>query len=232
MRRDESALIRNLPLFVDMEDASFDLLMRAAYFQRFPASVELIAEGEGADFLHIVVEGAVVLYTAHGDRETVMEIVHPITTFILAAAVREQPHLMSARTLEASRILMVPSMNVRAIFEEDPVFARAIIRELARGYRTMVKALKDQKLRTSAERLANYLIRGAAEQGGEGGFRLRIEKRMLASLLGMTPENLSRAFATLSRCGVFVDGAQIQLTSLNELKAFARPTPLIDDPAS
>jgi len=230
VRSDDLTLIRALPLFAEMDDSSFNALMRAAYFQRFPASVALIQEGEPADFLHVVVEGAVALLAGNGRRETIMEIVRPIETFILAAVLREQRHLMSARTIEPSQILMMPSRDVRAIFQEDAVFARAVVRELAGRYRSLVKALKSHKLRTSVERLANYLIRSEAEQGGAGRLRLTLEKRALASFLGMTPENLSRAFAALSRHGVIVDGAEVRLTRPTDLRAFAAPNPLIDDP--
>ena len=159
-----------------------------------------------------------------------MEIVHPIETFILAAVSREQDHLMSARTTEPSQILMMPSQDVRAVFQEDAIFARAVVRELAGRYRGLVKALKSQKLRTSAERLANYLIRSDIEQGSKGQFRLTLEKRALASFLGMTPENLSRAFAALAQHGVTVEGAEVRLAQPTELNAFAQPNPLIDDP--
>jgi CRP/FNR family transcriptional activator FtrB len=230
MNNDDLTLIRALPLFVEMDDARFKALVTAAYFQRFPASVTLIREADPADFLHVVVEGAVALIASDGRHETIMEIVRPIETFILAAVLREQPHLMSARTMEPSQVLMIPSRDVRAIFQEDAIFARAVVRELAGRYRSLVKALKGQKLRTSSERLANYLIRSDAEQGGEGRVRLGLEKRALASFLGMTPENLSRAFAALSRQGVVVDGAEVRLTRPAELAAFAAPNPLIDDP--
>lgn len=232
MRSDELTLIRVLPLFADMEDSRFEALMQAAYFQRFPASVDLIREGDSADFLHVVVEGLVELYSRSGDRETILQIARPIDTFILAAVVRDQAYLMSARTLAPSRILMVPSRDVKTIFLEDVVFARAVVQELAGRYRDMVKALKNQKLRTSVERLANYILRCDHEQGGTGTVRLAIEKRTLASLLGMTPENLSRAFAVLAGHGVAVDGAEIRIVRPAELTAYARPDPLIDDTAS
>lgn len=232
MRTNELALIRALPLFSEMADSRFDSLTQAAYFQRFPASVELIKEGDPADFLHVVVEGIVELYARNNGRETVMQIARPIETFILAAVVRDQVYLMSARTLAPSRILMVPSQDVRKIFLEDTDFARAVVGELASRYRSMVKALKNHKLRGSAERLANYLLHCDQTNGTTGSFRLEIEKRTLASSLGMTPENLSRAFATLSNHGVVVDGSEIQIKRLSDLYAYAQPNPLIDDAGS
>ena len=55
------------------------------------------------------------------------------------------------------------------------------------------------------------------------------DKRTLASLLGMTPENLSRAFNTLKPYGVVVRGNKISLDDLEALTTLAKPNPLIDD---
>ena len=99
--------------------------------------------------------------------------VRPVATFILAATIRDAPYLMSARTLERSRIALIPSQDVRAAFDRDGQFARAIVAELAQCYRSVVKTTKDLKLRTSLERLANYLLREQKRQSGAAAFDLQ-----------------------------------------------------------
>jgi CRP/FNR family transcriptional activator FtrB len=66
-------------------------------------------------------------------------------TFILAATIKNAPYLMSARTLEKSRIVLIPSQDVRAIFDVDGNFARAIVTELAQCYRSVIKSQKDSQ---------------------------------------------------------------------------------------
>jgi len=232
MRKEDRPLIRENPLFSSMEADNFEDLMQAAYFQQFPAGVQMISEGEPADFLHVVFEGTVDLFARNATKNTLIEQVRPYQTFILAAVVRDGVQLMSARTAKTCKILMIPSQNIREVFERDAAFARAVVWELGGRYRGMVKALKNQKLRTSVERLASYLLRQELEQGGNGRLTLPLEKRTLASLLGMTPENLSRAFSTLGPYGVKVDGAVVQLTNRKDLAVLAKQNPLIDDPAS
>jgi len=221
--------IRNLDLFADMTESHFDALMRASYVQNFPPQIELIEEGDPSDFLHIVLSGSVDLFSTWNGRETSMATIRPISTFILAATIKDAPYLMSARTLEKSRIVLVPSQDVRAVFDVDAKFARAIVTELAQCYRTMVKNTKDLKLRTSMERLANYLLRHHDAAGRCTDFGLGTEKRRLASYLGVTPENLSRAFKGLQPYGVQVNGNQITITDRADLERFAKPSPLIDD---
>jgi CRP/FNR family transcriptional activator FtrB len=112
----------------------------------------------------------------------------------------------------------------------DPAFSRAMVTELAGCYREVVKTSKNLKLRSAVERLANYLLHLEAIQNGDGEVALPFEKRLLASFLGMTPENLSRAFNTLGPYGVVVDGARIRFEKRADLQRLAKPTPLIDDP--
>lgn len=221
--------IRRLHLFEDMEDEHFSSLMRGAYVQNFPPQIELITEGDPSDFLHIILKGSVDLFSNWNGRETSMATVRPISTFILAATVREAPYLMSARTLEKSRIALIPSQDVRSVFNADNAFARAVVTELARCYRSVIKNTKDLKLRTSLERLANYILRQQKRAGGAPEFELALEKRRLASFLGMTPENLSRAFKGLQPYGVTVNGNRISIVDQQELAKFAKPSPLIDD---
>lgn len=228
MRAEDKNRVRELALFRDMDEARFEGLLKAAFFQRFPERVVLIQEGGAADFLHVVIDGTVELFATLNKRESTMTVLSPVSTFILAAVLKDAVYLMSARTRTPSQILMIPSQNVRAAMAEDAAFARSIVRELASCYRGVVRNQKNLKLRTGVERLASYLAHQHARQGANGKLELPIDKKTLASMLGMTPENLSRAFSSLRKAGVGVNGPVITIKSLEEVAAIARYAPLID----
>jgi CRP/FNR family transcriptional regulator, transcriptional activator FtrB len=228
MRDDDLTLIRALPLFSGMSESHFASLMKAALFQRFPERVVLIEEGDNPDFLHVVVEGTVELFAHHRGRETTIEIIYPVTTFILAAVAQDDVYLKSARTLSAARILLIPAQSVRDMIGRDAAFARAMINELALRYRDIVRALKNEKLRSGSERLANWILCASDEHEPQGTIELKYEKRTLASRLGMTPENLSRALAHLSAHGICSRGAKIEITDRSALVRFAAPNQLLD----
>lgn len=228
MRPEDMMVLRGLPLLSGMADSCFEALLQSAYLQTFPPGVVLFREGERSDFLFVPVDGHVELFASWRDRETTMSMVGPAEPFILAAVIKDAAYLMSARTTDRSRILMVPSDEVRRAFREDDVFARAIGDELAGCYRQVVRSQKDLKLRSSVERLAAYLLQLHEEAGGTTSVPLELEKRTIAALLGMTPENLSRAFATLRPYGVTVQGPMATLSDLPSLMSLAKPTPLID----
>ena len=223
MRPGERPEIARLPLFREMQDEQRERIFSGAFLQVFPPQLTLFEIGQHADFLHVLVDGLVELYATSAGRDTTMRIIESVTSFIQAAVVTDMPYLMSARTLAPSRILLIPAPLVREVIKEDTALMQATMRELAIAYRNMVRALTDMKLRQSAERLGNLILQQERRQGGTGKVRLRAEKRLLASLLGMTPENLSRAFAVLGSHGLAVNGAELTIVDRAALEAYSKP---------
>lgn len=229
MRAGEKPEIARLPLFREMAERQRERIFAGSFLQVFPPQLTLFELGQRADFLHVLVDGLVELYSTSAGRDTTMRIVEPVTSFILAAVITDMPYLMSARTLAASRILLVPAPLIREVVKEDGALMQATMRELAVAYRDMVRALTDMKLRQSAERLGNLILSQERRQGGTGNVVLRAEKRVLASLLGMTPENLSRSFGILGDHGISVNGPNITIVDRAALETYARPDPVPEE---
>ncbi len=221
--------VKDLALFSGVSDETFRAVTAGAFLQKFPAGTTLLHEGDPVDFLYVLLDGLVELEGTWNDKETTLAVLRPVSTFIFAAVALDADALMSARTVERSDILMLSGEALRRAMRTDPCFSYAATLELAGCYRGLVRSLKNQKLRGGAERLANYLITQKVRQGGAETFTLPHEKRLLASLLGMTPENLSRAFATLTGYGVVVNGPEVTIARPVVLERLAKPDPLIDN---
>lgn len=226
--------LRRVKLLADLDDDQLERLSHGAYLQRFPKGTTLFDPGDAPDFLHVLLEGAVELVgRTAGARETTIEILWPVDCFIAAAALTNTPYLMAARTLEPSQILLLEASNLRRCVREDAGLASIMIALLAGHFRHMVRQVKDLKLRTGTQRLACFLLRLVDETGEEGVARLPFSKGTLASRLGMTAENLSRAFRNLEQAGLEVQGSRIVVHDRGKLEAICRLDELIDkqDPA-
>ena len=232
LRPHELALLKALPLFSEMKEESLATLLDAALLQQFPTGVMLLHEGDHADFLHVLVEGLVEIFTEQNGVEWGIHLINPVTTFILAAVVSDQPYLNSARTLANSRVLLIPAQRVRDIFDRDVAFARVVARELALAYRSSIKKLKGYMARSSVERLANWILAEARKDEVQGTIVVPFDRGTLASHIGTTRENLSRSLALLTDHGVRIRGREIVIDNTEQLEAFARPQRFIDDPAS
>jgi CRP/FNR family transcriptional activator FtrB len=221
--------IRALPLFASVSESVFRNIIGGAFLQRFPAGTTLLMEGDNVDFLYVLLEGSVELGGSWHDKDTVLAILRPISTFILASVVLDAESLMSAHTIERSAILMLSGEALRRAMKQDACMACLVAEELSGGYTGVVRALKNQKLRGGVERLASYLVSLQARLGGPETFDLPHEKRVVASLLGMTPENLSRALVALGNYGVEVNGRQVTVSRPVALERLAKPDPLVDN---
>ena len=232
MRPHELQQLRTLPLFSEMALENLERLLDAALLQQFPAGVVLIHEGAQADFLHVLIDGLAEIYTEQDGGEWGISLINPVSTFILAAIISDQPYLNSARTLVESRVLLIPAKRVREIFDQDVAFARMVANELAFAYRGSVKKLKGYMTRSSVERLANWILAEAQKDTRQGNVVIPFDRGTLASHIGTTRENLSRNLAYLTDHGVRIRGREIVIYDRDQLAVFAQPQRLIDDPAS
>lgn len=230
MRAHELLQVKSLPLFSEMAPEHLENLLDAALLQQFPSHVDLIHEGDSADFLHVLVEGLIEIFSEQDGAEWGIALVEPVSTFILAAVVSDQPYLNSARTIQASRVLLIPAQRVRAVFDQDVAFARIVARELAYAYRGAIKKLKGYMARSSVERLANWILTEAQKNSSQTNVVLPFDRGTLASHIGTTRENLSRSLAQLTDHGVRIRGREIVIDRQDLFEAFARPKRLIDDP--
>jgi CRP/FNR family transcriptional activator FtrB len=136
-------------------------------------------------------------------------------------SILEHINPLSACTLERSELLSVPLKVVHELIDSDLSFVRAVAYHLAQDLRKTIEDFKNDRLRTSVERLAAWILLSDKESGSTGRFVMPYGKRVLASQLGMAAENLSRNLASLAAIGVAVRGRQFSITDRTALAELA-----------
>jgi CRP/FNR family transcriptional regulator, transcriptional activator FtrB len=228
---------KSIRLFADIPEPHIHELTRVAWQERFTPRTVVIAEEVPCEVLYGLIEGTVEVLSGVDDQETVIDVVEPGSVLLLACAITGLPYVASVRTISSVRILAIPATAVRELFDGHKGFARNVAGELSRNSCRMLLDLKSLKVRTSIERLADWLIDAADGQpdgnggqaNGHDGFRLPFGKRTLASRLGMTPECLSRSLRALAAHGVQVRGREVILADRAALAAFAGQEPVTSD---
>lgn len=228
MRSSDLDVVQALPLFRELTAAQTRAIFADCAVESFAQHDLLIEQGSLPKSLLVIVDGSVELFASWNGRETVMEVIHPVAAFGLSAVIFGEAYMKSARALTATRAVRIPNVGLRRAFAENGEFARSVAASVERRYRAVIRVLIDQKLRTSAERLANWILKRSAAKGRVTRFELPFEKRTLASRLGMTPENLSRNLALLKNHGIVSAGKEILIEDRAALERFARPDALID----
>ena len=204
-------LLRSIPLFNNVSDAHFANLLAAASLCQFATRTVLFNEGDSASNLYVLLHGAAELYSEQDERRVTIAVIRTVRPLVLYAVLADYSPL-SARSLEQSDMVAVPARMVADLFAYDQGFAAAAIAELATECQELVEDLKSQRLRTTMERVAHWMLRSDRRNGETGQFVIPFDKRVLASYLGMAPEHLSRSFSALAAAGVVVQGRSITLT--------------------
>jgi CRP/FNR family transcriptional activator FtrB len=183
--------------------------------------------------LHVLLDGQVALSSTAADGTiALIEVLHPIDHFVLASVLSRLPYLMTARAVTRARLLAIDAAGLLDLVEHEVQLANTLLRSVSREFRTMVRQVRDLKLRTAAQRLGCYLLARVKDgQATRADFRLPFDKGLLAARLGCRQENLSRAFATLRAHGVETHGSRVILHDIPGLKALAVPDDVSDPEA-
>ncbi len=221
LNKSEADRARSIHVFGKVGDACLPSLLKSASMRFLPARTALFDEGDRATALYAVIHGSVELFSEPNGRRSTIAIIRSVKPFLLTS-IADDINPMAARTLERSEILLVPLKVVHELIDTDPSFAHAIIYELSNEFRELIEDFKNLRLRTTIERLAEWILRSDHDAGSTGHFVIPFGKRVLASHLGMAPENLSRNLASLAPLGVAVRGRHVSLSDRAALAQFAR----------
>jgi CRP/FNR family transcriptional activator FtrB len=160
-----------------------------------------------------------------GDQPQVIAMAGHGDLIMAAAAIAAMPYPLTARAIEEGRVASFPLATLWSAADRDSGFAVDLARIACGEWRSMVGQLKDYRLRSAPQRFAAYLVRLAAAAGqphtGIAEVELVDDRKTLASLLGMTPENLSRTIAQFRERGVVVNGRSVTIANIGSLADFA-----------
>lgn len=220
---DKELALRRSSLFCDVSPQVLLAIMKDAATVWFRPGEFLFRAGELPDYLYVIVTGSAKMIAGEpGRNETVIELLQPADSVLVSAVMTNRPYLMSALAIEPVKALTIPSSLLREHVTTDPQLALTIIASLSNQYRQMVLHMKDLRLRTSGQRLGVYLMGLAGKNRGEATIVLPHAKKLIASRLNMTPENLSRAIQALRAYGVEVVEDEVRMSDIEAVRDYCR----------
>lgn len=223
------ALLRRAAIFADLPDEELTPIAEVAAVGEIAAETQLAEQGERPRFLYLLLDGQIGVDVLGPDGTgSVVDVREPIDLFPLAAVLTDAPHLVSARAISEATLVAIPAAAFRAIAQSHPRLAFSMLVSLSNQNRDWLRQMNDLKLLSAAQRLARYILSLGRERGADAPIALPLRKHFLASRLGTTPENLSRAFAVLREQGVATHGSQIVIGDAKRLAAFAGGDGAID----
>jgi CRP/FNR family transcriptional regulator, cyclic AMP receptor protein len=218
--------LRALPLFARLSEEAFRTVAARTVVRDFPANALLFRKDEPCRGLYVVLDGSVRVYRASRDgREQVLHVQGPGQPLAEVPLFDGGTYPASARAEVASRTLFLSAEDFQALFRSQPEIAEAVIRELGRRLRRMVRLVEKISLRDVPARVAMTLCEYAeAGPGLLDGAELRLPRTQeeLASELATTRESVARAFGRLRSTGAIAQrGPRITIMSAAALEAAA-----------
>ncbi len=209
-------------------DATLDLLASQAMLHTMPSNSRLFEQAETPTFALLLAAGGVELLAVRGAEETLVELVRAPDLLLPAAVLNRQPYLLRARVQDEARLVMIHADAFRDAVASDHDLCLAVLACEAAQFRRQIKHAKNLQLRSAEERVGCYLLRLVEDAPTGAPVRLPLEKRLIASQLGITRETFSRTLATVARHGIRVDGEIVLAENLDAARTRFRLDPLID----
>jgi CRP/FNR family transcriptional activator FtrB len=215
--------LRALPLFRSFSDALLASLNELSDFARFGPGELLFNEGDRTGTLNILLSGYVALSRSEpAGGESSMDVIAPVRAIGIATALLDLPAPNAARTVTSARVIVIPAAELQSAITAEPGLGLPFLDYALKELSEMAEEVCQLKLRSSAQRLAEYLLELIDDpEQTPARFVLPYEKRFLAAKIGCSQANLSRAFAALRELGVGTQQGGVIVRDVAALRAFA-----------
>lgn len=208
--------LRGVPLFQGLDDEALGLVARRAVRRSHPRGRILFRGGEPCRGAYVVLRGRIEVYRASTDGR--VQVIHLAGA---GEAVAEVPLLdggpypASARTASRCDLLFLSRDDFQALYRATPEIADAVIADLGRRLRQMVRLVESLSLRDVPQRVASMVLaraRAADALTPGGTLDLGRTQAELASELGTTREGVARALGRLADEGVIAyEGRRVEI---------------------
>jgi CRP-like cAMP-binding protein len=183
----------------------------------YPAGQTLFQQGDAPHAAHFVKRGLVLLTETDAEGQVVRQTLRPAGSLLDAQVLSGLAHRAAATALTSVEIcaLALPALRVWMGPRRSPASA---FLELALGEGRAAEREAAGTRRSATAKVAGFLLACSAEGGDRA---LELPHRLIAGLLGMRAETLSRALARLRAAGGVVPGAGLWIRDRTVLEELA-----------
>ena len=211
------------PLFQSISSANRALLVKSTRARSFRKGDLLFEKGDKPAGLFYVVKGHILLGVSSLQGETkVMGIYGAGHSLGEAEIAMDSPYPYFAESVGDAVVLDIAKSAFLTVLDTDRSFARSLICSMGERQHDLLFSVESYSLRTATERVVGYLLQHAHVQAsGCLMVKLPATKQLIASLLNIKPETLSRIFRDLSDAGLIeVMVLQVEIFDLDRLIAY------------
>lgn len=225
----DDSCIRLVPIFQGLHDEEVGLLQEATNHRTFRNGDFIFREGDPAETLYIVNQGLIKINKVSEDgKEQIVRLLFPGDFFGQSALLQTDIHYANAEAIDTTVICTIHRHDFLKVLEQNHQMSLRFMQALNEKLQQADEWMTLLSLMEVERRLASVLLlfnEKANTQNMNESFKLPISKKVLASLIGTTPETISRKLVSFSTDGIISMKGQrnIQILELAKLKKIAKP---------
>ncbi len=214
-------LLRNQALFRNISPFELDVLQKEVIKVELDKAVTLFHKGSMAEGTYIVVYGLIKLgIPSMQGNDKVLELIRPGQSFGEAMLFLDEPYPFYAETLEPTLLLRLPKSALLRLVEQSPLIAKQMMTGLSHRLLGFIRDVERHSTQNATQRVIDYLLQMSGMQGSSD-IRLELKKNLVASILNLSPETLSRVLHQLVDDKLIrVSGSNIHIESPETLRVY------------
>lgn len=216
-------ILSRVPGFRGLPPEDLEKIESIAIVRKYQKGEVIFSEGEDGDGFFVVVKGRVkVLKVSPEGKEVILHVCGVGDHFGQVAVYAGRTFPAGAEALVSSELLFFPRQAFLELIRREPGLALSMLSVLSIRLRELTMQVENLALKEVPGRLASYLLYLAEKQEAPGAVTLDTSKGQLASMLGTTPETLSRILSDMAARGLIsVDRRDVTLLDQEGLEELA-----------
>jgi len=210
-----SDLLNTFPLFERLPAEVAERVTRDHAYRSLQPGEVVIKQGDKASDFNCVLGGIVKLSVSSGrHKERIIDLIGVGQCFCMASAFLELPCPVTARVLEAGRLLVLNRQSVTEAVAAYPPLALRLLGRLSFQLYQQIRAAETDAASSAAERVVRWLLSHLEAPGSSMTIAFPVNKKTTAASLNVTPETLSRVLRALRDLGL-IEVARQHVTVLD-----------------
>ncbi|MBF0347420.1 MAG: Crp/Fnr family transcriptional regulator [Magnetococcales bacterium] len=215
-------ILQETLLFASLSPTQWDLLKTGILCRDVEKNHTLFHQGQPFTHFYFLHDGLIklALITMAGD-EKIVHIIRSGETFATALMFLDRKvYPVTAQALQLTQVVAIDAALFRKVLMESPKVCMSLLGEMSQRLNGHLSSLSHSCQRNAQSRVARYLLEQVPHDPyGHHLIHLEFPKQILASLLSITPETLSRILGEFEKKKIIsMHNRQIQILNLELLK--------------
>jgi len=178
-------------------------LMARGHKRSYSPGQQIFSEGDSAEFLPIVISGAVKMFRSpEPGKEVIIGIFRDGEMFAVPPVFDGGPFPASAAAIEEAHLLQVSRDNFLTLLSESPEFSYAVIAWTCEMLREKTSIIRNLATASPEHRVGNVLVKLAEAQDSEFPLKIAVRRQDIAEMASLTTETTIRVIRRFAEMGL------------------------------